>query len=209
MPYPPLVRGEWVSCRGELVAFHHAFIRLRQGYDGTGQRHHLLSAVQTIYFEAVMECFIDMLSDYLVLTITVVILVLQYLLAKRSHKLEEQRLKMDLFDKRWKIYMRTIEFIKLCESPGLISMQDAFSFYNDVRYAKLIFKDDVINLIDEIDDKGVRFGSLNEKYDLHIHTVDSDVMTSDEIRGKNKLHEWFLRSRVNVHKTFEPYLKIV
>lgn len=79
--------------------------------------------------------------------ITVSILVSQYYLAK-------QRWRLDLYNKRFKIYIIVLKHLTLIATSTNLSEYDNFEFIRNAREKEFLFKNDINDFIEEIYSRG-------------------------------------------------------
>jgi len=137
-------------------------------------------------------------TNLLIAFIAVSILVLQYLLAKR-------RWRLDLYDKRYPVYLGTMEYLSVIMRDASVTMEELMKFLRNSKDKEFLFGKDVKDYLEELYKKGVdlkRYESLlkNDRLDEEKRTklVDEEA----------DLLEWF-RKQFDVSKTlFGKYLAI-
>ncbi len=156
-----------------------------------------------IVFE-IYSAYVVSFSALLVPVITISIAYIAY----QQYRIEKQRVRMELYEKRYRIYKRIMEFIRLCIEGGITGFTEASSFYSDVIEGKFLFNDDVQDLIETLHSNGIRFGELNDKYDRSVKSR-KVIFTQEEVKEKHDLSMWFYHEIKHVTLIFKKHLKIV
>ena len=134
----------------------------------------------------------------LIALITVSILVLQYRLTK-------QRWRLDLYDKRYPIFLTTMEYLGFIARDRKITVEDLNKFLRNSRDKEFLFGNDVQQFHNELYNKGVEF----KKY---ISIVNSRTLPDEEhrklVEKEAELFEWFLKQFDASRALFIKYLAI-
>jgi hypothetical protein len=147
------------------------------------------------------EKMIQTLSGFLTPIIaitTAIILVLQYLLAKR-------RWRLDLYDKRYPVYLATMEYLSLIMQKADIAQEELLKFLRNSKDKEFLFGSDVREYLNELYSKGV---------DLMRHTRLTRRENVEEekrlryIDEETELVEWFSKQSEVSKKLFGDYLTI-
>lgn len=96
--------------------------------------------------------------------ITVILSVLTLTLLYRQYYLQRYRVKMDLFDKRFKVYSHVVKFIHT-GIGGVTDLDVVKKFESDVPEYEFIFDKDgeIVKYINDILDKGLEFSHLRDE----------------------------------------------
>lgn len=130
--------------------------------------------------------------------ITASILILQYLLAKR-------RWRLDLYDKRYPVYLTTMQYISFIIQEANLTQEELVKFLRNSKDKEFLFGDDVKGYLNELYSKGVglmRYTRLQERKNLQ------EEKRLGYVDKETELLEWF-RNQFEVSKRlFGQYLSI-
>jgi hypothetical protein len=133
----------------------------------------------------------------LIAIITVSILVLRYFLAKR-------RWRLDLYDKRYPVFLATMEYISSI-MPRMDVTQEALSnFLRNFKDREFLFGKDIQEYLDVLYDKGVDLSFVNKK-------LENESIEKERERLLDKRHNLFMwfKDQFEISKQlFGKYLKI-
>ena len=148
----------------------------------------------------VIEKIIETLSGFLtplLAIIATIILVLQYFLAKR-------RWRMDLYDKRYPVYLATMQYLSFIGQHASVSDEELFKFLRNSKDKEFLFGNDVQEYLERFYKKGVRLNCLSKKLE-HEPVGGERKRLVDE---QSDLVEWFAQQFEVSKKLFGEYLKI-
>lgn len=116
------------------------------------------------------------------------------------------RLKLDLFDKRYEVYSATRDLLAKVTQRGSASDEDLFNYLMSTREAYFLFEDDLTKYLDSIYDKAI---------DIQVYTSELDGLPkgkSDErteLVGKRSVaKKWIISQIEELRKKFSPYIKL-
>ena len=143
---------------------------------------------------------IDILSGLLtplIAIVTVAILVLQYLLAKR-------RWRLDLYDKRYPVYLATMQYLSSIVQNADITNDDLIKFLRNSKDKEFLFGKDVQEYLEQLYNKGGRLRYLVKKLEIEPVGEKRGKLVDEEM----DLVEWFSKQFKESEKHFGKYLKI-
>ncbi len=118
----------------------------------------------------------------------------QYRLARQLYKLEKDKIKLDLYNKRYDIYLKLQKFIAVVISKGTCTEGDLLEFLSYKREAaEFLFDEDIIEYLKEVYEKGVDI----------MNRVESTTITPDQM---GVILKWFGDQFEESTKQFKPYL---
>ena len=118
----------------------------------------------------------------------------QYRLARQLYKLEKDKIKLDLYNKRYDIYLKLQKFIGVVISKGTCTEGDLLEFLSYKREAaEFLFDEDIIEYLKEVYEKGVDIMNRGE----------STTITPDQM---GVILKWFGHQFEESTKKFKPYL---
>jgi hypothetical protein len=134
----------------------------------------------------------------LIAIITGSILVLQYFLAKR-------RWRLDLYDKRYPVYLGTMEYISVIMRDASVSMEELIKFLRNSKDKEFLFGKEIKEFLEELYKKGTEFHTV---INLLKNTSMSENKRERLIEKQEKLLLWF-KDQIDVSKKlFGKYLTI-
>jgi len=101
----------------------------------------------------------EIFSDYLTLliaVITVSILVLQYFLAKK-------RWRLDLYDKRYPVYLATMEYLSSVMQHTNATDENLFKFLRNSRDKEFLFGKDIQDHLQVLYEEGMRLNCIRQQ----------------------------------------------
>jgi len=125
--------------------------------------------------------------------VTVCILFLQYRLSK-------QRWKLDLFDKRYPVFISTMSFLSTIVGAASISSEEILRFNRESKDRDMLFGEDIQNQLDLIISKTRELRVVNVRIEKNQDRQANDNRASE-------LLEWFEQQTITKN-LFSDYIKI-
>jgi hypothetical protein len=129
-------------------------------------------------------------------------------IAWRQYQTARAKLKLDLFDRRYEIFMATWSHLSsvVQNGPELKNeTSQAFEilkkFRNNIPQAGFLFGKEIERYLDEIHEKQMEAWELRLKYDL-------GDLSQQEIVRKTELTNWFINEARDAKRRFRPYLDL-
>jgi len=117
-------------------------------------------------------------------------------------RLAENRFKLDLFEKRYKLFEAIRKFLAVILQEGEFKNSDLFEFYAGTSDALFLFNDDIVSYIDSIRDHAIKMRHFKKSYE--------DLPAGDErtrnVELEGKEFRWLIEELRNLQKKFHPYL---
>jgi hypothetical protein len=129
--------------------------------------------------------------------VTVVIVVFQYRLAR-------QRWVLDLFDKRYPVFLRTVEY--LTAATGSLTHECLFQFVRETKDNEFLFKGEVHDFLDLIYRKGVELMTTQTLLSGPPPPNDQELEKLAQKEADLKL--WFGEQFETARRVFRPYLNL-
>lgn len=150
--------------------------------------------MQTIRF------IIELLSAFLVPIIAAITVYIAY----RQHITDRQRLKFELYDKRFEVYLSVRALISEIVLKAAIESEKIIEFSKDTREAEFLFDKDILDYIKELIDKSAelcKFSMLQEQVRSHnnLYKLNED---------KLELLKWFSFQAEAASIKFGKYLSL-
>jgi hypothetical protein len=140
---------------------------------------------------------------YILSTITVIIGVCVTVVAYQQYRLGKEKLKLDLFEKRFAVYKGVQIFLTHVMSEAKVDLQKFFEFRGATQDAVFLFESDIPDFIKQIDKKALELKTVSEKR--------RDLPRGEEksrlVQQESKLLEWLIDQLPRLKEAFSPYLK--
>ena len=144
------------------------------------------------------------LVDVLSALLTPLIALIMVYIAYQQYKLNEQRLRHEIYEKRIKIYKSVNKFISQITANGQPTYTECYILYLEASEAPFLFNSQIITYVDELYQKGIELSSLQEEL------YPSDGSQGIEIGEKRTsitsqksiLFKWFVAQLAESQKLF-------
>jgi hypothetical protein len=117
----------------------------------------------------------------------------QYRLARQLYKLEKDKVKLELYNKRYNIYLKLRKFIALVINKGTCDEDDLLKFLSYKKEADFLFNDSILIYLETVYKKGVDIMNRGE----------STTITPEKM---GEILKWFGDQFEESTKKFAPYL---
>ncbi len=135
--------------------------------------------------------------------VTVLLAVGGVYIAYQQFRLGRERLKLDLFEKRFAVFAAVRRFLSAIAAEGKFQMEQLFEYRRSVAEASFLFESDITTFIEEIDKHALRLWVVKEK-DSVTPLGDEKVRLAD---GWGKEMMWLTEQLSELKLKFAPYLK--
>jgi hypothetical protein len=115
-------------------------------------------------------------------------------------RLQKRQLKQAMFEKRYAVYQRVLEFLRLASNSQL-TLPQIISFRQETDHAKFLFGRRVQGFLKDVVTKALRLHVVMEA--LKVHPGDMD-----RIHELNSLADWFVDAFQGIDGVFTPDLKL-
>ncbi len=116
-------------------------------------------------------------------------------IAYQQYQTNRRKLKLDLFDKRFRVFQSTKDFIQGVINGASYSEENQNLFHLNTRGAQFVFGSDIQDYLDEVWSKFV---------DLEVLKNESSI--SERARESGELKKWFLVQLKTIDSKFESYM---
>jgi hypothetical protein len=146
------------------------------------------------------EKMIQTLSGFL----TPIIAIITTLILFWQFRLEKNRWRLALYDKRYQIYLATMQYLSFIMQYANLTDEELFKFLRNSKDKEFLFGDDIKHYLEELYKKG---------NDLRLYNTLRKNETIEEKRVKaiekeHELLEWFSKQLEESKKIFGEYLTI-
>lgn len=124
------------------------------------------------------------------------------ILARAQYRLAAQKLKWDLFSKRYEIYRATRTLCGNCVGAGVISKPQRASFLKDTRDANFFYGQDVTELLNKLMEITGKLSTIQ----LVILQVDRPPNIQEELEKKRCILDQISVIYEEIDKAIDPYL---
>ena len=140
---------------------------------------------------------------------TVVLSGLTLILLYKQYRIQQYRVKMDLFDRRFKVYSHVRKFILTGSKDGGTKLEVVQDFLSNIPEYEFIFDKDgeIVKYIDELIDRGLTYHHLREQImDLNSYPIGYE---RDQLIKEKHPHMVFFTSEFRqVKNRFNKYLHL-
>jgi len=137
------------------------------------------------------------LTDFFTALIPIVLSIFVILIAIQQYRTNRRKLKLDLFEKRYKVFDVTIKFIGDVVRSQNFEHQTGSDFLEGTRGAEFLFDAEIKLYIDEIWERAVNISVWAE-----------DESTSTHAAERNEHMKWFVKQLREVDQRFKKYMQL-
>ncbi len=142
--------------------------------------------------------------EHILTSLTIIVAILVVFVAYLQFKLANEKLKLDLFEKRFAIYKGVQSFLTYIMTEGKLTNLDKLSqFRAETQNKVFLFKDDIVSYLKEIDQKALGLLTIGEE----IRDMPKGEQRSNLIKTKSELLRWLISQLPELIGIFSPYLK--
>lgn len=142
-------------------------------------------------------------SEFIFSSLTLINTIFLAWIAWRQHKINENKFKLDLYNKRLKIFQSTMNFLISVIKNGDAAKNDIINFRMGISEYQFLFDDDVVNYIKKIRENGKLLQFANRKLLDQNMTQEKREKLVDE---EETLILWFDKQSDTITTLFKPYL---
>lgn len=143
---------------------------------------------------------IDILSALLSPLVAIIAAIILYW----QFRLEKRRFRMDLYDKRYAVYLATMQFLSSIAQDARVNQEELFKFLRNSKDKEFLFGKEVQEYLELLCKKGVRLNYLRKKSELE-RVEETRIKLVDE---ESDLVEWFAKQFEVSKALFAEYLEI-
>jgi hypothetical protein len=147
-------------------------------------------------------------SEFAKGSLTVLIAAIAVYIAYQQWKSGERRLLLDRYDRRFRVYQRTIEFISLACRAFEPPLRDVEKFYRETMDAEFLFGTEISAYLDELRKHAIESKSAESEYRDYTMPLPPDYDHEDV---NDRMHEhtiWFPQQFEVARQKFRKYLDI-
>ncbi|MDO8433282.1 MAG: hypothetical protein Q7S58_12820 [Candidatus Binatus sp.] len=142
---------------------------------------------------------------YLQGALTLVIAVVAVNIARQQSKTSAEKLKFDLFDKRYRVFEEILTLLKIMYPKGTVELIDIATFNGRTVESKFLFGNEIVEYIKQISDHAQTLETVNSE----MRDALNGVLGSDRLKlvqERREVMQW-VRDQFNVvGEKFKKYL---
>lgn len=146
----------------------------------------------------------------LIAVITTYIAIQQYrtnkLVAAHQLQIATKKLNFDLYEKRFRIFQETKDFILRIAKEGKIDILEVHDFNININEAKFLFSVDIVQFLQELQKRVLNYSHLTEEINNHNLFPVHSAEYAEKVREWAELSKWFTCEYEHVEDRFLAYL---
>ncbi len=144
-------------------------------------------------------------TAYLTALLTPVVAIIGSIIAYRQSRIAQNKLKLDLFEKRLLIYEAARGFLGSIMTSGRVKSEEEFKYLSGTRGAVWLYDEQIVDYLDkEIWLKTSRLAALQAE--LEGEPV-GDTRTKN-VQSQSEIKTWLVEQQRVMEQKFAPYLKL-
>jgi hypothetical protein len=140
------------------------------------------------------------LLDVLTGLLTPCIAVVTIYIACQQHKIEKNKFKLALYEKRYAFYLTVMEYISQIVQAGDASNEEIMQFLRNTKET-FLFNDEIKKLCEQV------YHQSNE-----LHYLEKSINTTGDnqklVEKRGAIFDWFVKQLASAPKVFERYLRV-
>ena len=147
-------------------------------------------------------CIMTTLFPYLAPSATLIVGLSVAFIAWQQWRVARNKLRMDLFDRRYKVYEATRQFLSVILRDATFKDSDLFTFYAGISDSEFLFRSDVVDYLTQMRKRAIEM-------QLHQKLCEPLPLGDERPRHVQAAHDqllWLDEQLTAMSKTFAPYL---
>lgn len=144
-------------------------------------------------------------TQYLAALLTPTVAVFAVVIGYRQWRTAQNKLKLDLFEKRLKIYEALRNSIGSITSSGNVTTESEREFLQAIQGIQWLFGPEVENYVDEIWPRICDLGCLQEE----LKNLEVGPERTEKAHKSAEIKKWLINQRKGLNAKFAPYLKLM
>ena len=140
--------------------------------------------------------------------LTPVIAVIAVYIAYQQWQTNQQRLKIDLYDRRLSVYKAVTKYLNAGLRTLHPTLEDLSEFHRSTAEADFLFGPDIRKYLDDLYKHGVRLQRWKEEYRDGNQVWPADYEHQKVVEGKTKESIWFTEQHEAALRQFKKYLNL-
>lgn len=142
--------------------------------------------------------------DLLSAALTPIIAIIVAYIAWRQHKTDKDKLRLDLYEKRFKVYQSTIELLAIILKKADVSLEEVSQFAFKTNESKFLFENEIPDYIENLRKNAIKLHYLERRFRENT-SIDEDEK-GRIANESNDLEEWFGDQFKATNDLFTKYL---
>lgn len=143
-------------------------------------------------------------TNYLSALLTPIVAVLGSVIAYRQWRTAQNKLKFELFDRRFSIYEESKNLILSIVSSGKAKEESIYKFFLAARSAKWLLNKELATYLDTVYDKGIDLLTLQSE----LEGIPAGDERSENVRKQTEIKKWLHAQLEVLDEKFSPFLKL-
>ena len=148
---------------------------------------------------------LDFFRENLQTTLTVIIACIATYIAYQQHVTNRNKLKLDLFDRRLKVYYSMRNYLVMIQRDARVHADELMNLRRDLIGADFLFGKDATKFNEAIIDKSIALLTTQDVLS------DQSQVSSDErslaLKEKRSLIEFLVNASAQAHSIYKPYIE--
>lgn len=120
-----------------------------------------------------------------------------------QYSINKEKLKLDLFEKRFSVFKATRKFLSVVLRDAKISLEDINEYRANTSETDFFFENDVVNYLKEIDSKALKLWQLHEE----IRDMPKGNERSEKARKISECLKFLIDKLPELKTVFSPYMR--
>ncbi len=151
---------------------------------------------------------IEQIAEISKALLTPVVVIITVFIAYQQWKTNQQKLRLDIFDRRLKVYGEVKKILGLISRDANVSHKELSKFINAVSEADFLFEKEIPLYINEIYRRGLSLRIFNQKYKDYTQTPPDGYDHEKVCDEMNEDINWLTCQFESVEEKFKKYLQI-
>lgn len=151
-----------------------------------------------------MDCFISLLEALLTPTIGAIVAYIAW----QQWKLGKVRLKLDLYDRRYRVYEETRKYLTLVLRDADVSIKDLLMFHAETSEAAFLFGSEIPAYLDDLYKHGNALRHWNGQYRDITQPASPDYDHEKVVEEMHNELTWLSEQIVPLKDKFSEYLRL-
>jgi len=152
--------------------------------------------------------YIDQIAEVSRTLLTPVIAVVATYIAWQQWKTNQQKLVLDRYDRRLRVYEEVRKIFGIILREGKASPEELLRFWGSVSEADFLYGPEITDYITEIYERGLKLSSWAEQYRDSTQQKPEGYDHRQVLDGKRSEFEWFSKQFEPAKQRFRKYLDI-
>ncbi len=154
-------------------------------------------------FYRLLFSILSSLLTPIIALIAVYIAYQQFVINKRTYEISSRKLKLDLYNKRFRVFNETKQVLLKIVQDAKIDLIELRNFIFSVNESAFLFEKEITDYLELIRKNAIEYNHALD--DIEKHPIGSDEKLRI-IESNRKLADWFLSEYQSIESRFQKYL---